>query len=77
MPPLESGLGAGCLLPAQALLEAVGAAPELEDVAAMGEAVQESRREVGVPDYGKELSQRYTWERTAERYEDVYLHCVR
>src|SRR3989304_3657124 len=50
MPPLEPGLGAGCLLPAQALLEAVGVALELEDVAAMGEAVQESRREVGVPE---------------------------
>src|SRR3972149_2203119 len=48
MPPLEPGLGAGRLLPAQALLEAVGVALELEDVAAMGEAVQEGSGQAGV-----------------------------
>src|SRR4030066_1821082 len=48
MTPLEPGLGAGCLLPAQALLEAVGVALELEDVAAMGEAVQEGSGQAGV-----------------------------
>src|SRR3989337_4146690 len=48
MPPLEPSLGAGRLLPAQALLEAVGVALELEDVAAMGEAVQEGSGQAGV-----------------------------
>src|SRR3990170_4293904 len=48
MPPLEPGLGASCLLPAQALLEAVGVSLEFEDVAAMGEAVQEGSGQAGV-----------------------------
>src|SRR3989304_4660916 len=45
---VRAGLGAGFLLPAQALLEAVGVPLELEDVAAMSEAIQEGSGQAGI-----------------------------